>query len=76
MAFIYFRFKEVPAVKSVLHGASAAAVALTIAMVIQTGRKCLTSLVPVLVGAGLLRAQRHSAVASSGRACRSWRRSA
>ena len=38
MAFIYFRFKEVPAVKSVLHGASAAAVAMTVAMVIQTGR--------------------------------------
>lgn len=49
MGFIYFRFKEVPAVKSVLHGASAAAVALTIAMVIQTGRKCLTSAVPVLL---------------------------
>ncbi len=49
MAFIYFRFKEVPAVKSVLHGASAAAVAMTIAMVIQTGRKCLTSVVPVLL---------------------------
>jgi len=49
MAFIYFRFKEVPAVKSVLRGASAAAVALTIAMVIQTGRKCLTSVMPVLL---------------------------
>jgi chromate transporter len=49
MAFIYFRFKEVPAVKSVLHGASAAAVAMTVAMVIQTGRKCLTSVVPVLL---------------------------
>ncbi|OBI82745.1 chromate transporter [Mycobacterium sp. E740] len=49
MAFIYFRFKEVPAVKSVLHGASAAAVALTIAMVIQTGRKCLTSPVAILL---------------------------
>lgn len=49
MGFVYFRFKEVPAVKSVLHGASAAAVALTIAMVIQTGRKCLTSPVPVLL---------------------------
>jgi chromate transporter len=49
MGFIYFRFKEVPAVKSVLHGASAAAVAMTIAMVIQTGRKCLTSVVPVLL---------------------------
>jgi chromate transporter len=49
MGFFYFRFKEVPAVKGVLHGASAAAVALTLAMVIQTGRKCLTGLVPVLL---------------------------
>ncbi|MBO0680276.1 chromate transporter [Mycolicibacterium sp. S2-37] len=49
MAYVYFRFKEVPAVKGVLHGASAAAVALTVAMVIQTGRKALTSAVPVLL---------------------------
>jgi chromate transporter len=48
-AFFYFRFKEMPAVKGVLHGASAGAVALTLAMVIQTGRKCLTGLVPVLL---------------------------
>ena len=60
-AFFYFRFKEMPAVKGVLHGASAGAVALTLAMVIQTGRKCLTGLVPVLLFAaafvmnGLLR---------------------
>jgi chromate transporter len=47
--FFYFRFKEIPAVKGVLHGASAAAVALTLAMVIQTGKKCLTGLVPVLL---------------------------
>src|SRR5258707_5666771 len=47
--FFYFRFKEIPAVKGVLHGASAAAVALTLAMVIQTGRKCLTGLVPALL---------------------------
>lgn len=47
MAWLYFRFKEVPAVKGVLHGASAAAVALTLAMVIKTGQKCLTGLVPV-----------------------------
>ena len=59
--FFYFRFKEMPAVKGVLHGASAAAVALTLAMVIQTGRKCLTALMPVLLFAaafilnGLLR---------------------
>ena len=59
--FFYFRFKEIPAVKGVLHGASAAAVALTLAMVIQTGKKCLTGLMPVLLFAaafvlnGLLR---------------------
>ncbi|HEX4587128.1 MAG TPA: chromate transporter [Mycobacterium sp.] len=47
--FFYFRFKEIPAVKGVLHGASAAAVALTLAMVIQTGRKCLTALMPILL---------------------------
>ena len=51
-AYFYFRFKEIPAVKGVLHGASAAAVALTLAMVIQTGRKCLTGLMPVLLFAG------------------------
>jgi chromate transporter len=49
LAFAYFRFKEVPAVKGVLHGASAAAVALTVAMVIKTGQKCLTGLIPVLL---------------------------
>jgi len=47
MAFLYFRFKEVPAVKGFLHGASAAAVALTLTMVIKTGQKCLTGLVPI-----------------------------
>jgi chromate transporter len=47
MAFLYFTFKEVPAVKGVLHGASAAAVALTLTMVIKTGQKCLTGVVPV-----------------------------
>jgi chromate transporter len=49
MGYIYFRFKEVPAVKSVLHGASAAAVALTLAMVIKTGQKCLKGLIPILL---------------------------
>jgi chromate transporter len=47
--FFYFHFKEIPAVKGVLHGASAAAVALTLAMVIQTGKKCLTGLMPVVL---------------------------
>lgn len=52
LAFLYFRFKEVPAVKGVLHGASAAAVAMTVAMVIKTGRKCLTGLIPIALFAG------------------------
>lgn len=47
LAFVYFTFKEVPAVKGALHGASTAAVALTVAMVIKTGKKCLTSFIPV-----------------------------
>jgi chromate transporter len=49
LAWLYFTFKEVPAVKGVLHGASAAAVALTLAMVIKTGQKCLTGVVPVVL---------------------------
>lgn len=47
MGYVYFRFKEVPAVHGILHGASAAAVALTVAMVVKTGRICLTGLIPV-----------------------------
>jgi chromate transporter len=47
LSWLYFQFKEVPAVKGVLHGASAAAVALTLAMVIKTGQKCLTGVIPV-----------------------------
>ena len=47
LGFVYFTFKEVPSVKGALHGASAAAVALTLAMVIKTGKKCLTGVIPV-----------------------------
>ncbi|MCX2931532.1 chromate transporter [Mycobacterium sp. CVI_P3] len=47
LGFVYFTFKEVPAVKGALHGASAAAVALTLSMVIQTGKKCLTGVMPI-----------------------------
>ena len=47
LGFVYFTFKEVPAVKGALHGASAAAVALTVTMVIKTGKKCLTGVVPI-----------------------------
>lgn len=52
MGYLYFRFREVPALKSVLHGASAAAVALTLAMAIKTGRQSLRGLVPVALFAG------------------------
>ena len=45
LGFVYFTFKEIPAVKGALHGASAAAVALTVTMVIKTGQKCLTGVV-------------------------------
>lgn len=43
----FFKFKEVPGIHGTLHGASAAAVALTVAMVVKTGRECLTGLIPV-----------------------------
>jgi chromate transporter len=52
LGFFYFTFRELPAVKGALHGASAAAVALTLAMVIKTGKKCLTSAIPVALFAG------------------------
>ncbi len=48
LGFVYFTFKEIPAVKGALHGASAAAVALTLTMVIKTGKKCLTGPVPIV----------------------------
>lgn len=47
LAWLYFQFKEVAAVEGVLHGASAAAVALTLTMDIKTGQKCLTGVIPV-----------------------------
>jgi chromate transporter len=47
MGYVYFRFKEMPGVHGILNGASAAAVALTVAMVVKTGRTCLTGLIPV-----------------------------
>ena len=47
LGFVYFTFKEVPAVKGALHGASAAAVALPSTMVIKNGKKCLTGVMPI-----------------------------
>lgn len=52
LGFVYFTFKELPAVKGALHGASAAAVALTLTMAIKTGKKCLNGVVPVALFAG------------------------
>jgi chromate transporter len=49
LAIVYFRFHQVPSLQKVLHGAAAAAVALTLAMVVKTGRKCLHSPVAVLL---------------------------
>lgn len=55
LGFVYFTFKEVPAVSGALHGASAAAVAMTVAMVVKSGKKCLTGVVPVaLFGAAFV----------------------
>jgi chromate transporter len=47
LGWVYFTFKELPAVKGALHGASAAAVALTLTKVVKTGRKCLKGPVPI-----------------------------
>ena len=49
MAYFYFQFHEVPAVAGILKGAAAAAVALTLSMVVKTGQKCLVGLIPVLL---------------------------
>jgi chromate transporter len=53
LGYAYFQFHHLPALQSVLRGAAAAAVALTLAMAIKTGRKCLTGLVPVLLFAAI-----------------------
>ncbi len=47
LGFVYFTYKELPSVQGALHGASAAAVALTLTMVIKTGKKCLNGVIPV-----------------------------
>jgi chromate transporter len=53
LGYTYFQFHHVVALQSVLHGAAAAAVALTLAMAIKTGRKCLRGLIPVLFFAAI-----------------------
>ena len=49
LGYAYFRFHHLPALQSVLRGAAAAAVALTLAMAIKTGRKCLRGAIPLLL---------------------------
>ena len=53
LAYFYFQFHDIPAVKGVLKGAAAAAVGLTLSMVFKTGRKCLTGLVPTALFAAI-----------------------
>lgn len=48
LGYAYFQFHEIPALKNVLRGAAAAAVALTLSMAIKTGKKCLNGFVPFL----------------------------
>src|SRR6476659_10008821 len=49
LGYAYFQFHQVPALQKVVHGAAAAAVALTLAMAIKTGRKCLRGVIPLLL---------------------------
>jgi chromate transporter len=49
LGYAYFQFHRVPALQGVLRGAAAAAVALTLAMAVKTGRKCLKGVVPMLL---------------------------
>jgi chromate transporter len=53
LGYAYFQFHQMPALQSVLRGAAAAAVALTLAMAIKTGRKCLRGTVPWLLFAAI-----------------------
>jgi chromate transporter len=48
MGWFYFTYRHVPAMKSVLHGMTAAAVAMTLSMAFKTGKKCLGS--PIAIG--------------------------
>ncbi|HVE17257.1 MAG TPA: chromate transporter [Chthoniobacterales bacterium] len=47
MAWFYFTYSKVPAMKNILHGMTPAAVAMTFAMAFKTGRKCLGSPVAI-----------------------------
>jgi chromate transporter len=49
LAILYFQFHRVPSLQKILHGAAAAAVALTLAMAVKTGKKCLHGPVSILL---------------------------
>jgi len=49
LAVLYFQFHHLPSLQKILHGAAAAAVALTLAMVVKTGKKCLHGPIPILL---------------------------
>lgn len=53
LGYGYFTFHQVPALQSVLKGAAAAAVALTLSMAIKTGQKCLRGPFPLLLFAAV-----------------------
>lgn len=53
LGFFYFSFNRVPALESILKGAAAAAVALTLSMAIKTGQKCLGGVVPIILFASI-----------------------
>ncbi len=52
LGYAYFKYHEVPALKGILRGATAAAVALTLSMAFKTGKKCLGSMVAVSIFLG------------------------
>jgi chromate transporter len=53
MGWFYFTYSKVPAMKSVLHGMTAAAVAMTFAMAFKTGKKCLQSPIGIALFVGM-----------------------
>ncbi len=53
MAYAYFTFHDVPALQSVLRGAAAAAVGLTLSMAVKTGKKCLSGVIPIALFAAI-----------------------
>ncbi len=53
MGYGYFTFHHVPALQNILRGAAGAAVALTLAMAVKTGKKCLGGVVPVTLFVGM-----------------------